>query len=743
MLISKDWTDMKAPSPMNTGLISVLIITACFLLTGFPLSAAQTVIINPRDTRLPLGDRCETLEDKTGKLTLDRVITDEYSTRFRPSSRVVPNYGFTKSAYWVRCSLKNNSAKITSRMLEVAFPLLDRVEFYLLDKDKGLLAYESAGRDYPFSKREVNHRNFVFQVSIPPGDVVCCYIRILTDDGMIFPINTWADFAFIKKVQLENLFFGIYYGIILVMIFYNLFIFLSIRDRNYLFYVLFILFFGLFQMSMNGLSIQYLWPESTWWGKHANPVLIALSCFWAGIFSVKFLQMGKHTQRLNRAMLGLIAASLLLAVISFKADYLYTIAAGQVLPVAMIVIAIPAAIFSLKKGNRSARFYLIAWTVFFAGIILSALRVAGTIPHNLFTEYGLQIGSGIQMVMLSLALADRISIIESENERIQKHALRLEQEKVEDLNRSKLEIENAHALLSLSEEKYRLIVEGSSDIIFTLDSELNFITANNAIATEFKLDPGKIAGLNFMELLYTHEAEQSMFGILTKEKLDEFTTTRKPVNFRAQFISSINNEPKEMQVHLEHLNIMGKNEILGKMSHIIDDSLLNFFISEQQKYAIGNYLITADEITHRITRNLKKYISPAEIRMIQLALREIIINAIEHGNLNISFEEKSAAIMDERYFSLIRERQTSPETRDKKVAIEYSINSEQIVYTITDEGEGFRYDEYLSTANETVNNEFIPHGRGLLMTRNIFDEVKFNEKGNTVILVKSITPRKC
>lgn len=735
--------DMKSPAYIKSGIIPVLIAAVCLLIIGTPVSASEPVIINARDTQLLLGDRCEILEDKTGGLTLDRVLSDEFTQQFKPSTRIIPNYGFTKSSYWIRCSLKNNSAKTTIRMLEVAFPLLDTVEFYLLDSANGLVAYETTGRDFSFRKREVSHRNPVFQVHVPSLDVVHCYLKIKTDDGMIFPLTLWTEYSFIKKILLENILFGMYYGIILVMIFYNLFIYLSTRDRNYLLYVLFITAFGLFQMSMNGLAFQYLWPEHTWWGKHANPVLIALSCFWAGCFSVKFLNMKKYTKWLYQCMMVLIAASLVLAVVSLKADYLYMIAAGQLLPVSMIFIAIPSAVLSLRKGNRSARFYLIAWTVFFAGIILSALRVAGTIPHNLLTEYGLQIGSGIQMVMLSLALADRISIIEAENERIQEHALCLEQEKVEDLNRSKREVENAHALLSLSEEKYRLIVEGSSDIIFTLDKDLNFITANNSIAVEFKLDPSKISGLNFMELLYTHEAEQSMFGLLAKEKLDEFITTGKPVNFRAQFISSINNEPKEMQVHLEYLNIMGKNEILGKMSHIIDDSLLNFFISEQQKYAIGNYLITADEITHRITRNLKKFITPSEIRMVQLALREIIINAIEHGNLDISFEEKSEAIMEERYFTLIRERQISPEIRDKKVTIEYSINSDRIVYTISDEGKGFKYDEYLHTANETVNNEFIPHGRGLFMTRNIFDEVTFNEKGNTVILVKNISPRRC
>ncbi len=712
------------------------LIAICMLLAGNRAYGTETVTITMTDQRLQLGDRCEILEDKTGQLTLDRILTDEYSKQFRPSTGIIPNYGFTDSSYWVRLILKNASGKELSRLLEVAFPQIDITEFYLIDSSEGLIAYESSGRNYPFNKRKISHRNCVFQFDVPAGKTVHCYLRISTEDGMIFPLNIWSTSEFIKKIQLENMFFGIYYGIILVMIFYNLFIFFSTGDRNYLLYVAFIAFFGLFQLSMNGLSIQYLYPDNSWLGRHLTPFFIGMSCFFSGLFSIRFLNMDIHTPVMYRIMQVLALSGLVLAILSFPADYALTIIAGQILPAIMIIVAITAALVTLRKGDRSARFYLIAWSVFCAGVMLSVLRVLGFIPHNLVTEYGLQIGSEIQMVLLSLALADRINIIETENERIQEHALRLEQEKVENLNRSKREIENANALLSLSEEKYRLIVEGSSDIIFTLDRDLNFITANKAIATAFKLDPAKISGMNFMELLYTHEAEQSMFGILAREKLEEFRTTREPVYFRAQFISAINTEPIEMQVHLEYLNISGKNEILGKMSNIADDSLLNYFISENQVYLIGNYLITAEEITHRITRNLKKFISASQIKMIQIALREIIINSIEHGNLEISFDEKSQAISNGSYFELIRHRQNDPAVKNKRVRIEYSVTDDNITYTISDDGPGFQYTEYLRMSPEAANAGYIAHGRGLFITRNIFDEVKFNERGNAVTLIK-------
>ena len=125
--------------------------------------------------------------------------------------------------------------------------------------------------------------------------------------------------------------------------------------------------------------------------------------------------------------------------------------------------------------------------------------------------------------------------------------------------------------------------------------------------------------------------------------------------------------------------------------------------------------------------------------MIQIALREVIINAIEHGNLNITFDEKSDAIENDTYFNLIHCRQNTPGIKDKKVTIEYTVNKDSIRYTISDEGKGFSYKKYLENTEETADTECIPHGRGLVMISSVFDEISFNDKGNVVTLVKNLS----
>jgi anti-sigma regulatory factor (Ser/Thr protein kinase) len=307
---------------------------------------------------------------------------------------------------------------------------------------------------------------------------------------------------------------------------------------------------------------------------------------------------------------------------------------------------------------------------------------------------------------------------------------------VENLNKSNFQIEQAHKLLSISEEKYKLLVEGTKDIIFSLDDNWNFISANRAISNELKINPETISGKSFLDILYSDQNEQYVTKRLMLEKLEEFKRQRKPVQFRTQFKSSINTEPREMLLSLEYINIEGKNEILGKASNIIEDSLLKYFIEENQKFAIGNYLTTAEEITHRITRNLKKYLDSSDLKMIRISLREIIINAIEHGNLEISFGDKSSAMMEDSYFETVRARQMHPDFISRKVYIDYSVNSDRVIYTVTDEGPGFDHEEFFNNDIISDENMFLAHGRGLTMTKNTFDQVIFNNKGNRVQLVK-------
>ncbi|MCP4136328.1 MAG: PAS domain S-box protein [bacterium] len=300
-------------------------------------------------------------------------------------------------------------------------------------------------------------------------------------------------------------------------------------------------------------------------------------------------------------------------------------------------------------------------------------------------------------------------------------------DKIQDLN-------EANTRITHSEEKYRFLVEGSKDIVFSLDENWNFITANKAISNQLNLRPESVSGLNFNDILY--EDKDGVTKEIVKEKLEAFVKERAPIQFKARFKSSISAEPKEMQVRLEYINIIGKNEVLGKASSVLEDVLMRYFISEEQQFIIGNYLVTAEDITHRLTRNLRKYLRSKEVNLLRLGLREMVINAIEHGNLDISYNEKTELILRGEYLDFISERQNDPRYSERRVTIEYSIATDRVTYIISDEGKGFDYNKILNSELSDLNKAMFSHGRGILMARDIFDEIVYNVDGNRVVLVK-------
>lgn len=303
---------------------------------------------------------------------------------------------------------------------------------------------------------------------------------------------------------------------------------------------------------------------------------------------------------------------------------------------------------------------------------------------------------------------------------------------------SRNETEEKNMLLSVSEKKYRYIVEGTGEIIFTLDENWYFKSANDAIKTGFKISPEAVTRYMLTDLIYDELTDATILRKIITEKIEDSKKQNIPVRFNAQIKTPNLIEPVEFKISLEFIEIEGHREIIGKAVKISDDRFSEFFISEKCEYLIKNLLFTADDISHRITDNLQKYMDKSDVTMLRIGLREIIINSIEHGNLNISFEEKTEAILNDRYFEFVNERQGHPEYRDKRVRLEYLISPSKAVYKITDQGKGFNHRKFLSGMSNDVSDLHLTHGRGIAMVKSIFDEVRYNSRGNQVLLVKHI-----
>jgi CheY-like chemotaxis protein len=290
--------------------------------------------------------------------------------------------------------------------------------------------------------------------------------------------------------------------------------------------------------------------------------------------------------------------------------------------------------------------------------------------------------------------------------------------------------------LEESERKYKSLFEGTSDIILILDENLRVLSANRAVLNYLNIRPADIVSKNFLDLLYVTEKKNVQSIILIRDKLDHFLHDRKAIDFKTAFQSKFNNVAVEMNLRMESISIPSGNLIMCRASRDIDDEMMKLFVSDEQELAMGNQLFLVGDVAYRLTRDLRKYLDSDTTELVRLSLIEMIINAIEHGNLEISYQEKSAALQVGSYVDFIARRQEDPRYKKRLVRIKYRINPCIASYTITDDGGGFDHSSFMKNEISDTNINLKPHGRGLYMSRKIFDDVIYNEKGNSVTVVK-------
>lgn len=719
---------------------------------------SQTVILTDDTRSRDLETSLEIMEDPSNRILLRDILdAREKIPSFARSGDRIPNFGFTRTSFWLRCGIQNGTKQRNTWFLLLDYPHQNLIEVFLVNENGLITAKKPTGDTFPFANREVRHHTFVFPIPLQGGETTTMYMRVSGECSKQFPLSIWSPAGFAEKVTEEKFTLGIYYGIVIVMALYNLILFLFIRDRSYLYYVLYILSYALVQMAYNGLAYRYFWPNYPWWHNRSLPFLIGASSIMVIIFSRSFLQTRQYAKTMDRLGTALIIISGMLMLYSLAGSYLPAIQASMVSMLFASLLVISMGIISLRRQYRPARFFLIAWISFLVGILLIALNKLHVIPVMFISEYGMQIGSALEVTLLSFALADRINLANQERKSAQQMTIKLLTEsdrqkdayleesrksaiRIENLNRELelkvRDLDNANRDIRISEEKYRMLLEGTNDIVFSLDESWNFLSVSPAVFTQLKISPDELIGRNFLDLVFEGIDGKAVAKNFVREKLESLCRDRKPVTFKSEFKWPIINEPREMQTKLEYINIQGKNEIVGKTSGIEEDTLMKYFEFESQGFSIGNYLITAEDISHRMTRNLVKFLEPRQINLVRLAIREMIINAIEHGNLGISFSEKNEAIMNDNYFEFIGQRQQDPRYSEKRIWIRYAISAEEAVFTIRDEGEGFDHRRITKERLGYVNREMLANGRGIVMTQNIFDEVTYNEKGNEVTLRK-------
>lgn len=388
---------------------------------------APLLLLNDHDGKYDVGTRLEYLEDPYHSFTFEEVLRG-HTPSFQASPQQVLNLGFTNSAYWLRFTVNGDHISTPKRWIaEISYPTINRLNIYIQDSKTGVFQETETGTDFPFSQKPISHRNFLFHIDLEPGEQKTIYFRAEATNALQIPVTIWDQRSFDQSELIAILTWGGFFGMMLVMTLYNLFIFLSVKDKSYLYYILYINSIACVVLGLNGLGFEILWPDNPDWNRLSLTAFAASMTFFAIQFGRHFLHTPENAPVLDVVLNIQSACALILIPLSiiFREHDFSSMATVLVLSFAVVILA--SGFYCLKQGVRSAKYFLTAWVLYLTGLCLFTLTLYSVLPVNFITVHAKEFGAALEMMLLSLGLADRINTekkekiraLESQNEAIQ------------------------------------------------------------------------------------------------------------------------------------------------------------------------------------------------------------------------------------------------------------------------------------------------------------------------------------
>lgn len=432
------------------------------------------------------------LLDSLGTLVIEEVIR----MPFEPVADDVANLGLRSHPVWMRIDMERISESL---FLELQAANVDSIYFYQVTEGR-ILQSDTTGEAYPLTTRQVPLPHFLFELQRTETSTQV-YLRLVSGKQLLLPYTIDQREELFWTQNRKDIFFGVYSGIIFVMFLYNLFIWFSVRDRNYLWYVLYIFFVGLTQLVLNGYGNLYFWPENQWLALRSAHFCGVLSGITTVIFAQAYLHIKEYTRWLYHLLNFYLVVYIIAAGFTFAGNYVTAYQLINFCALAAFLLVF-GAINSMRKGYRPARYFLIAWSIFLLGVTVFVLRDIGVFPYNLATQYALPVGSALEVVLLSFALADRINQLKREKEREQEAKLSAlkENERIitqqnvlleakvdertkelaqsnKDLNTTLSDLRSAQAQL-VDAEKMASLGQMTAGIAHELNNPINFVSSN-------------------------------------------------------------------------------------------------------------------------------------------------------------------------------------------------------------------------------------------------------------------------
>lgn len=577
--------------------------------------------------------------DSSNSFTLRDVIENKDILWLENKNKESLSLGFNTNNLWLSFDVINICCHTENWYVEVGYPPLDYIVFYQINDD-GTFTEINDGDLTPTPKNAIHSKFFNFKLTVPMNGKVKIFFKIRSDSSLAIPIHIYSAEGFAEKILLEEYFFGIFCGIMLIMAFYNLFIYFSIKENTYLYYIFYILCFLLQSLSLRGY-IRAFFPDWIYLNNIAPILFTELSLFFGLKFTSSFLQTREYLPRIHKLLLFYMIIPVIGISLVLFSTYTIAIKFATLTSFVSSFLLLLSGIASIRNNFRPARFFIMGWSMISAGIILYALRMAGIIPHNFFTNSSYQIFSVLEILLLSLALGDKINILKREfstslenkvTERTRELSAMIEivNEQKKEVESTLEELKNMQAQLVEAEKKASL-GQLVSVVAHEINNPIGAIQASCEIA---EISLNKIL-INFSEFIRSIESKKVIyFNELLTFSLESFnyTSTRMERNIK----KLINTELAEYKADdietLEKIKeYLSEFKLIGKFSIYI-----NFFSEKELLRVLENIQLFVTEF-----RSLKN------INLSVQKTSKVIFVLRKYLNTDIKGEKKKVIINEQ------------------------------------------------------------------------------------------------
>lgn len=430
------------------------------------------------------------LIDTSATLTADQAAG---SSAFVQCTADVPGFGLGKSAHWLKFTARNSTPQ-PSISLSIPYSAIDELDVFVREQN-GFLLVAHSGLSRDAHDGELARRGYVFELPVPSGAEKEVLLRVRAFKHLHVPVILGSAAAINRSITDRAVGFGAYAGIMLVLAIYNLFVFLSIKDKTYFFYVLSTVTLCATQLSLMGYGPFDFLHWSGWWTARAGLVFNLLTIPLGLEFARRFINTRHFVPVLHRWTPIFYALLAITTGIYLLVDPWTGQALGNALSGLCALYLLTMTITSVMRGSRQARFFLLGWTGFLVGVILFVMKDEGAIPFSNISVLAMPVGSALEGILLSFGLADRINILRKEKEQSQAEALAAAQEnaritrdqniileqkvteRTEQLQQSLDQLKQAQSQL-VEAEKMSSLGQLTAGIAHEINNPINYIRSN-------------------------------------------------------------------------------------------------------------------------------------------------------------------------------------------------------------------------------------------------------------------------